>query len=115
VVAPKLYGLRQSAATNAADDGVSSRAIADAMGHADVATTEQYDRRTFESVQEAALAQVAGAIRQERGGGAWRLECRWNAERPSEDRGSADGSRDELPGMQGRENGRRGQIWTGDP
>jgi integrase len=66
----KLHGLRHSAVTNAAENGATSRDIADAMGHASQTITERYYRHTFERVQETALAQVAGAIRQARGGGA---------------------------------------------
>ncbi len=66
----KLHGLRHSYVTTAAEQGVSSRDIADAVGHADVSVTERYYRHTFERVQEVAQAQVASAIRSARGGGA---------------------------------------------
>jgi integrase len=66
----KLHGLRHSYVTTAAEQGVSSRDIADAVGHADVSVTERYYRHTFERVQEVAQAQVANAIRGARGGDA---------------------------------------------
>jgi site-specific recombinase XerD len=52
----KLQGLRHSAITNAAETGVSSRDIADAMGNAYVATTDRYSQRTFLRLQKTALA-----------------------------------------------------------
>jgi integrase len=66
----KLHGLRHSYVTTAAEQGVSSRDIADAVGHADVSVTERYYRHTFGRVQEVAQAQVSSAIRSARGSGA---------------------------------------------
>ena len=64
----RLHGLRHSYVTAAAEQGVSSRDIADAVGHGDVTVTERYYRHTFERVQDVAQAQVAGAIRRARAG-----------------------------------------------
>jgi integrase len=66
----RLHGLRHSYVTTAAELGVSSRDIADSVGHSSVAVLERYYRHTFERVQETASAHVAGAIKRARGGGA---------------------------------------------
>jgi integrase len=66
----RLHGLRHSYVTTAAEQGVSSRDIADSVGHSSPAVLERYYRHTFERVQETASAQVAGAIREARAGGA---------------------------------------------
>ena len=65
----RLHGLRHSAVDNAAEQGVSSRHIADVVGDTPE-VVERYYRLTFERVQEAALDQVGGAIRNARAGGA---------------------------------------------
>ena len=42
----RLHGLGHSYVTTAAEQGVSSRDIADAVGHADQSVTERYYRST---------------------------------------------------------------------
>jgi hypothetical protein len=69
----RLHGLRHSYVTTSAEQGVSPRGIADAVGHADVSVPERYYRHAFERVQEVAQEQVASAIRS---AGRWCLKER---------------------------------------
>ena len=65
----RLHGLRHSWATTAHLNGVTLRAIADQLGHADTSVTDRTYTATLQKVQDEAAAKVAASVTGSRGGG----------------------------------------------